>query len=363
MLVESQRVKDFKSSIENDMSVVYETDYAQMSEGELAGILAHDLDLIEFISPELLTPPLVDYLIKNVANGFKVIRSIVAEHLDNTRDLYSADHVVPAVQELGSRAIELFSEYAFTPEVIVEAAQIDPKAYSAMPESVKSQEISAQICKNDFRAFPHIPPSHHTPEIFYRAVGDEYRNDRGSLANVRSATPACWDQKTANTVYESYRDRKELLIKLIPEQFHTYRMYKELKGTKLDHLSSKTEILGVQNARDFIESDASLEGIGNVKKWMVEQTKLSVGELTDVVVNPNRDMKSDLQAAMRYSAMYHLGALSESAFAKSVAEDARLAPVAEVLKSHRAPEAVVEGGIEVPQVTKRGYENTSPNLG
>lgn len=363
MLVESQRVKEFISNFKNDMSVVYETDYADLSVGELAAILTHDLDLIEYVSPDLLTPPLVDYIIKNVANGFRLINSIVAEHLDNSKDLYTADHVAPAVKELGPRAIDLFSESAFTPDVIVAAAQIDPKAYSAMPESVKSPEISAQICKNDFRAFPHIPPSHHSPDIFYRAVDDEYRNDRASLVNVRAATPACWDQKTASTVYESYRDRKELLIKLIPEQFHTYKMYKELEGTKLDHQSSKTEILGVQNARDLIESDASLEGIGNVKKWMVEQSKLSVGELTDVVVNPNRDMKSDLQAAMRYSAMYHLGALSESAFAKSVAEDARLAPVADVLKIHRAPEALDKLSIEVPQVTKRGHRDACPDFG
>lgn len=363
MIVESQRVKDFIAESKHSMTPIYETDYSQFSDGELACILTDDLNVIHYMPAALLSPTLVDYLIKNVSESFRVIAEIVEEELGGTKDLYTSEHLALAVSQVGYRAVELFNVSAFTPEAITEAAKVDPRAYSAMPKSVKTHTLSAHICRNDYRAFPHIPKKHHNPEVFYGAAGAQYRAGSRSREIMNSASPACWDQKTANTVFESFVSQRDFLIKIIPEEFHTYRMYRDLKGTSMDHLSSKTEILGVQDAKRHIESDLSLEGIGNIKKWMVGQAKLSVRELTDVVVNPNRDEDSNLQTAMRYAALYYLGVLSESAFAKSVAEDARLAPVAEVLRRHRAPEVLNEADADVLKAKKRESLDNSPTLG
>lgn len=362
MIVESQRVKDFIAESKHSMTPIYQTDYAQFSDGELAFILADDLNVIHYMPAALLSPALVDYLIKNVADSFEVISEIVQEELGGTKDLYTSEHLALAVSQVGHRAIALFNESAFTPEAIVAAAKFDPKAYSAMPKSVKTPAISAQICRNDYRAFPHIPQRHHTPEIFYGAAWAQCRSDSSSRGILSYATPACWDQKTASAAFGSFTSQRDFLITKIPEEFHTYKMYRDLKGTSMDHLSSKAEILGVQEAKRHIESDLSLDGIGNIKKWMVGQAKLSVRELTDVVVNPNRDENSNLQAAMRYAALYYLGALSESAFAKSVAEDDRLAPIAKILAQHRVAEVLSEPDAEVTQVKGREPLDATPSL-
>lgn len=363
MIIESQRAKDFIAESQHSMTPLYETDYTQFSAGELVCILANDLNVIHYMPATQLSPPLVDYMIKNVSDSFRTISEIVAEELGGTKDLYTSEHLAIAVSQVGYHAVDLFNVTAFTPGAIIEAAKVDPRVYSAIPDSVKTHGLSEQICKNDFRAFPHIPKSHHTPTIFYTATGDQYRSGSRSREILNSASPECWDQKTANTVFESFVSLRPDLIKMIPEQFHTYRMYRDLKGTSMDHLSSKTEIIGVQDAKELIESDLGLEGIGNIKKWMVGQADLSVRELTDVVVNPNRDKDSNLQTAMRYAALYYLGALSESVFAKSVAQDARLAPIAKVLNQHRAPEVTSEPNAAVTQVKGRKPLDSTPNLG
>ena len=112
-----------------------------------------------------------------------------------------------------------------------------------------------------------------------------------------------------------------------------------------------------------IESDLGTEGVGNIKKFMVRQAEMSVRELTDVVVNPNMEEDNRLQSAMRYAALYYLGALSESAFAKSVAEDGRLAPIAQVLAQHRVPEVLSEPDAAVPKVKGREPLDATPSLG
>lgn len=363
MIVESQRVKDFISESKHSMTPFYQTDYTQFSDGELACILADDLDTIHYMPAELLSPALVDYLIKNVSDSFKVISEIVQEELDGTKNLYTSEHLAFAVSQVGHRAIALFNESAFTPEAIVNAAKIDPQAYSAMPKSVKTPAISEQICRNNYRAFPHIPQRHHTPEIFYGAAWAQYRSDPRSRGILSYATPACWDQKTASAVFGSFDTQRDFLITKIPEEFHTYKMYVGLKGTTMDHLSSKAEILGVQNAKRDIESDLGTDGVGNIKKFMVRQADMSVRELTDVVVNPNMDEDSRLQSAMRYAALYYLGALSESAFAKSVAEDGRLAPIAQVLAQHRVPEVLSEPDAAVTKMKGREPLDATPSLG
>lgn len=335
MITKTARITEVFERLQTDL---YDIDYSVFDDGELAWLITQESAVFIVLPPEIVSPELADYLVLNTSDGIDWV-------LNERPDLLTADHASKALDLKGIQVIRMFPESAYTPEFITEAVSRKPEAYAMFPDSAKSEELTKLLCYKNPEVFAYSPVEHHSPKLFLDVINNEQRTFNRTA--LRASTDACWEQNSANTIFHHYRSRhggedKVDVFKRIPERFHNYGMFKALEGSSLNHLAPKSVLLGVANVKRIVEDPDYPTSFGSPKNWLVRNAGLSVSELTDIVVNPNRDTSSDLQSSVRYGALYYLGALSEAAFAKSVKEDRRLAEIAYELKPHRAPETQPE---------------------